>query len=56
MTTTKLASDRSIMILRPMRSARRPQSGAINAVTAGVTPKLKPDHKAISPMSVTPSC
>ena len=28
------------MILRPKRSARRPQSGAISAVIAGVTPRL----------------
>ncbi len=49
MTITKLTSDRSIMILRPMRSASRPQSGAMSAVMAGVTPRLSPDHSAISP-------
>ena len=56
MTITKLTSDRSIMILRPTRSASRPQSGDIRAVMAGVTPRLRPDHSAISPTSVTPSC
>ena len=56
MTITKLTSERSTRILRPNRSATRPQRGAIKAVTAGVTPRQSPDHSAISPTSVTPSC
>jgi hypothetical protein len=28
----------------------------MKAVTAGVTPRLSPDHRAISPTSVRPSC
>ena len=45
--TTKLTSERSTMILRPKRSPRRPQSGASSAVSAGVTPRLSPVHIAI---------
>ncbi len=56
MTTTKLTSERSTMIFRPYRSASRPQNGAQIAVSAGVTPRLSPDHIAISPTSCTPSC
>jgi hypothetical protein len=54
-TTTKLASERSTMIFRPNRSARRPQKGERNAVSAGVTPRLRPDHIATRPTSSTPS-
>src|SRR3954470_23108967 len=52
----KLMSDRSTMIFRPYRSARRPQNGESRAVSAGVTPRLSPDQSAIAPTSVTPSC
>ena len=31
-------------------------TGDITAVNAGVTPRLSPDHRAISPTSLTPSC
>src|SRR6478752_3499806 len=55
MITTKLTRDRSTMILRPNRSARRPQKGASMAVSAGVTPRLNPDHIATRPRSETPS-
>ncbi len=44
------------MIFRPYRSARRPQNGASMAVSAGVTPRLNPDHTATFPTSWTPSC
>src|SRR3954463_2845943 len=54
-TTTKLTSDRSTMIFRPERSASLPQSGPSMAVKAGVPPRLRPDHMAISPTSSTPS-
>ena len=46
---TKLASERVTINLRPNRSATRAQTGAITAVTAGVTPRLTPDHMAMSP-------
>jgi hypothetical protein len=55
MMMTKLRSDRSTMSLRPNRSATRPQAGDSSAVTAGVTPRLSPDHTAAVPRSVTPS-
>ena len=43
------------MIFRPS-DRHRPQNGASIAVTAGVTPRLSPDHIASCPISWTPSC
>src|SRR5262245_59818431 len=55
MTSTHEVIERPIMIFRPTRSARRPQNGDTMAFKAGVTPRLRPVHKAIWPTSVTPS-
>ena len=56
MRTMKLTSERSTMILRPKRSASRPQTGDSSAVSPGVMPRLKPVQSATCPTSATPSC
>jgi hypothetical protein len=53
--TTKPASERIIIILRPTRSARRPQSGPSSPETAGVTAVSRPDQRATRVGSATPS-
>ena len=55
MITTKLANDRATITFRPKRSASRPQAGASSAVSAGVTPSVKPVQSAMLPTSRTPS-
>jgi hypothetical protein len=55
MVTMKPASDRTIMSLRPTRSASRPQSGPSSPARPGVTAMSTPDHTAISAGLVTPS-
>src|SRR5215831_16572364 len=55
MVTMKPASERTIMSLRPTRSARRPQSGPRSPASPGVTAMRRPDHTATSEGSVTPS-
>jgi hypothetical protein len=53
----QLKSERWTSSLLPKRSPTRPHSGAQKAVTAGVTPRVMPVHRAISPVSVRPiSC
>jgi len=55
MTSTELASARISRSLFPKRSPMRPQTGAHIALTAGVTPSVRPLHNATSATSVTPS-
>src|SRR5262249_41135956 len=55
MVTMKPARERTIMSLRPTRSARRPQSGPRSPASPGVMAMRTPDHTATSEGSVTPS-
>ena len=52
---TKPTSERTIIILRPTRSAKLPQSGPSSPETAGVTAVSTPDQRATWVGSVTPS-
>jgi hypothetical protein len=52
---TKPASERIIIILRPTRSAKLPQSGPSRPAMAGVTAVSRPDQRATRVGSVTPS-
>jgi hypothetical protein len=56
MMMTKLNSDRATISLRPVRSASLAHTGVMNAVTSGVTPRLRPDQIAIAAVSCSPSC
>src|SRR5262250_3717119 len=55
MVTMKPASERTIISLRPTRSARRPQSGPSSPASPGVTAMRRPDHTATSEGLLTPS-
>ena len=55
MMTTKPASERISISLRPKRSASRPNSGPSTPEMAGVEAAISPDHIAMAPGSVTPS-
>jgi hypothetical protein len=55
MITTKPASERMSISLRPKRSASRPKNGPRMPEMAGVTAASSPDQSAMRPGSVTPS-
>ena len=55
MISVNAVSERISIILRPNRSDRRPNSGASNPDTVGVTAASTPDQSAMLAGSVTPS-